>query len=160
METSGNSVQLSIEDWLILLAGDPPASLSVSPGSERAKKMTDTSFRKHYALLKKQGPGGLFWKMLLDCSPFWSRRVYLKWNIKRLSFFVQTTTRTQTVLLSEYNAGSLEQLLEKLDQRDMYFHNWKMARFCVFQLAPLMLRTGATRLVCCLRQWPRTTRSA
>src|SRR5690606_19403380 len=101
---------------------------------------------RHIELLRKQDRSGLFLKTLLVCSPFWSRKVYLKWKSKRLSFFVRTMNRKQIPPLSASSSESLEALFQKLSQQDIYYRNSKMApqSFCVFQLAPSMPRTGGT----------------
>lgn len=96
MKTSAASMQRSIEDLLILSAGAFPASLSVQPDGERARKMTDTSGRRLAALLNRSGPAGSFLKMLLDCSPFWSRRVYLNVEIKAVELFCADKAQPQT----------------------------------------------------------------
>ncbi|EHQ26455.1 hypothetical protein Mucpa_2325 [Mucilaginibacter paludis DSM 18603] len=108
--------------------------------------MTAISGRKLGELLQKSGPTGSFLKTLLDCSPFWSRRVYLKWKSKRLSFFVRTVNRKQTPQSSASSEESLEALLQKLGQQDIYYPSLRMAHqsFCVFQLAPLTHRTAGT----------------
>jgi len=67
---------------LTLFAGDSPASRSVLPGSEKARKMTVTSGLKCLELYKKSGPVGLLAKMLLASSIWGSRIVYLTWKEK------------------------------------------------------------------------------
>src|SRR3546814_9887591 len=122
-----SSTQLSIEDALILSVGDSPVNHSVRPDGERAKQMTATSGRKLAELLWKQGQSGSFLKTLLDFSPFWSRRVYLKWKSKRLSFFVRTVNRKKIKRSSAFNGESLEVLFQNLAQQDMYYRNLKTA---------------------------------
>lgn len=58
------------------------ASLSVSPGSEKARTMTVTSGRRWFALLKNSGPVGLLAKMLLESSIWRSTRCCLTWKIR------------------------------------------------------------------------------
>lgn len=146
MKTSRRSMQFSTEEPLIFSAAGFPASPSVSQENERARTMTVTSGRRLSGLLQKSGPGGSFLKMLLDCSPFWSSRVYLKWRSRRLSFFVRTKHSRRIRLLSGSSAESLELSLKKSHQRDIYYRNYPMERqsCCVFQLAPLMRRTAGT----------------
>ena len=146
MKIYTNSRQTSIEDVLMSLAEGFPASHSAWQEEERARQMTATSGRKLGELLLKQGRSGSFLKTLLDCSPFWSRRVYLSWRSKRLSFFVRTVNRQPVTPLSAFSEESLEVLFQKLEQQDMYYRNLKTAHqsFCVFQLAPLTRPTEET----------------
>jgi hypothetical protein len=146
MTTSFNSAQLSLEDALTSSAGDFPASLSARPESERAKRMTATSSRRLAELLQKQDPSGSFLKTLLACSAFSNQTVYLKWKLKRLSFFVRTVTTKRTAPLSDSSEGLSEASFQRSVQQDMYYHSLKTARqsFCVFRLLPLTPRTKGT----------------
>jgi hypothetical protein len=85
-------------------------------------------------------------KTLLDCSPFWSNRVYLKWRSKRLSFFVRTKRKRQQKPSSGSSEVSLEQLFRKSAQQDMYYRSSLMEHqsFCVFQLVPSMRSIAVT----------------
>nr|WP_231863163.1 hypothetical protein [Sphingobacterium sp. CFCC 11742] len=146
MKISTISMQLSFGHIWTSSAEDFPANRSVKPDGVGARKMTDTSSQRLSELLSKHDRIGLFLKMLLDCSPFWTRTVFLKWKSKRLSFFVQTTIKKQVQQLSVCNEELLDKLFLNLDQQDMYFRHLKTARqsFCVFQLLPSMHHTEGT----------------
>ena len=66
---------------LTLFQEDSPASRSVLPGSEEARKMTVTSGRKCYELYKNSDPLGLLVRMLLGSSIWHSTRCYLTWRV-------------------------------------------------------------------------------
>nr|WP_235904497.1 hypothetical protein [Arcticibacter tournemirensis] len=146
MTTSFNSAQLSLGDTLTSSAGDFPASHSARPESERAKRMTATSSRRLAELLQKQGQSGSFLKTLLACSAFSNQTVYLKWKLKRLSFFVRTVTTGRTVPLSGSSAELSEASFQRSVPQDMYYRSLKTAHqsFCVFRLLPLTPRTKGT----------------
>eukprot|EP01133_Synstelium_polycarpum_P009453 gene9453-11065_t len=146
MTTSFNSAQLSIEDTLTSSPGDFPASHSVRPESERAKRMTVISSQRLAELLKNHDPSGLFLKTLLASSAFSNQTVFLKWKLKRLSFFVRTVTCKRTVPLSDSSEELSEALFQKSAQQDMYYRSLKMAHqsFVVFRLLPLTPRTRET----------------
>ena len=57
-------------------------SLSLLPGSERAKMMTVTSGQKCSALSESSGPLGSLVKMCLESSIWHSTRCYLTWRTK------------------------------------------------------------------------------
>ena len=86
-----------------LFAEDFPASLSVLPGSEEAKKMTVTSGLNISGLYKKSDPVGLLAKMLLASSIWASTKCFLTWKVKttpakRLLFqLVPSTPRTEEI---------------------------------------------------------------
>jgi hypothetical protein len=63
-------------------AGDSPASRSVLPGSEEAKRMTVTSGRKCLESCGSSGPLGLLERMLLESSAWNSTLVVLTWKVK------------------------------------------------------------------------------
>ena len=67
---------------LTLLLEDSPASLSPSPGSEEARKMTVISGQKCYELYKKFIRLGCLVKMLLESSAWYSTRCFLIWKVK------------------------------------------------------------------------------
>ena len=77
-----------------------PASRSVLPGSEKARKMTVTSGLKCCELYKNSGPLGLLVRMLLESSIWHSTRCFLTWKTsatpaRRLLFrLVPSTPRT------------------------------------------------------------------
>lgn len=148
MKTSMIFGQLTFEDTSTSSAAGFPASRSVRPDGERGRKMTATSSRRLSELLRKQGRSGSFLKTLLDCSPFSSPIVFLKWRSKRLSFFVRTVSNLQQAPSSESKDGSSEASFQKSGQQDMYFRHMKTARqsFCVFRLLPLALHTGRDRV--------------
>jgi len=56
------------------------ASLSVLPGSKRARRMTDISGHILSKSLKRSDPAGVCLKMLLESSIWHSTRCYLKWK--------------------------------------------------------------------------------
>lgn len=64
---------LFLEDFL--------ASLSVWPGSEKARKITATYGRKCSELYRKQGPLGLLVKMLLESLTWHSKVCFLTWKV-------------------------------------------------------------------------------
>ena len=148
MKTSMIFGQLTFEDKSTSSAKAFPASHSVRPDGEKARKMTVTSSRRLSELLRKQGRSGSFLKTLLDCSPFSNPIVFLKWRSKRLSFFVRTVNNLQPAPSSDSNDGSSEASFQKSDQQDMYFRHLKMARqsFCVLRLLPLALHTRRDRV--------------
>ena len=65
---------------LSLFQPDTLANLSVYAGSEKAKKMTETSGMKLLELYKKPNPLGLFVKMLLVTSHWGSSKCFLTWE--------------------------------------------------------------------------------
>src|SRR5271169_2418522 len=71
-----------ISNQLILFAADSPASHSLVPGNEKAKKMIVRSGLKCLELYKKSGPLGLLAKMLLASSEWNSTIVFLTWKEK------------------------------------------------------------------------------
>ena len=58
------------------------ASLLVTPGSEKARKMTATSGRNILGWFKKSDPVGLLVRMLLDTSLWASTTCLLTWKVK------------------------------------------------------------------------------
>ena len=94
MEMSGQS-ETNLPDQLTLFAADSPASLSVLPGSEGARRMTVTSGQKCLPALDTTDPLGLLAKMFLD-YPLWdSNAVLLKWKVKSLLETRRTTFMKQ-----------------------------------------------------------------
>nr|WP_232048617.1 hypothetical protein [Sphingobacterium thalpophilum] len=144
MKTSTIFGQLTIEDISTSSAEVFRANRSVRPDGERGRKITVTSSRRLSELLRKHGRSGSFLKTLLDCSPFSSPIVFLKWRSKRLSFFVRTVSNLQQVPLSDSNNGLSETSFQKSGQQDTYFRHLKTAHqsFCVFRLLPLALHTN------------------
>ena len=65
---------------LLFSPEDSHASLSVFPGSEQARKMTASSGRRWFPLLKLSGPLGLLARMCLESSRWNSTVVFLTWN--------------------------------------------------------------------------------
>jgi len=94
---------------LTLFAEDSRASLSVMPGSERARTMTVTSGLNISGLYKRSDPVGLLAKMLLASSAWASTKCFLTWKVrttpaKRLLFqLVPSTPR-----IEEIESGSSE----------------------------------------------------
>src|SRR5690606_6372051 len=101
MKTSTIFGQLTIEDISTSSAEGFRANRSVRPDGERGRKITVTSSQRLSELLRKHGRIGSFLKTLLDCSPFSSPIVFLKWRSKRLSFFVRTVSNLQQVPSSD-----------------------------------------------------------
>ena len=66
---------------LTLFAEDSLASLTVSPGSKRARQMTVTSGRNIAALLDSSDPVGLLVKTCLESETLCSTRCYLTWKV-------------------------------------------------------------------------------
>ena len=66
----------------LCLPGASPASLSVTPGSDEARKMTATSGRKCSESFKKQGPLGSLVRMLLESSTWNSTKCLLTWKAR------------------------------------------------------------------------------
>lgn len=62
-------------------AADFLVNLTVSPGSEEARKMTVTSGRNISALLKNSDPLGLLVKTCLESEQLFSTMCYLTWNL-------------------------------------------------------------------------------
>lgn len=69
-------------EQLNLFAPDTLASLSPTPGSEKARKMTATSGWKCLGLCGSLGPLGSLEKMLLDTSRWASTMYFLTWKVK------------------------------------------------------------------------------
>jgi len=65
---------------LTLFAPDTLASLLVKPGSEKARKMTDTSGLKLLGSWKKSHPIGLLARMLVGTSRWGSTRCLMTWE--------------------------------------------------------------------------------
>jgi len=79
------------------LPGASPASLSLSPGSEEARRMTVTSGRKCSESYRKPGPLGSLVRMCLESSTWHSNKCVLTWKPKvmksgRLLFQLQPST--------------------------------------------------------------------
>ena len=128
------------------LPGDFLASHSAMPGNGAARRMTAISGRNCIASLARQGRATSFLRMLLASSRFSSRIVFLKWKLKRLSFFSQMTVTKSTKLYSESTAGLSASSLVSLKKSDTTFPGLPTARqsFCVCQLAVLTPRTEGT----------------
>lgn len=137
--TSSPSTDISTPES-ILLQEDFLASHSARPGSDAARMMTVISGRRCFALLAKQVPGTSLLKMLLACSHWSSQVVYLRWKLKRLSFFSRLTTTQSTRLFKESTDELSPASFKTLKKSDMTFPDLPMARqsFCVCQLAPSM----------------------
>ncbi len=85
-------------EQLTLFAEDSPASRTVLPGSDEARRMTATSGRNIAALLNLRGPVGLLVKTCLASHIPCSTRSYLTWKIYttkslRLIFRLSHSTR-------------------------------------------------------------------
>lgn len=84
-------------EQLTLFAEDSLASLTVWPGSEKARLMTVTSGRNIAALLPLSGPLGSLVKMCLESKQLSSMTCYLTWSIlntpqRRLVFRLAPST--------------------------------------------------------------------
>ena len=84
-------------EQLTLFQGDSPASRSVLPGSEEARKMTVTSGQRCSELYKNSGPLGSLVRMLLESSTWHSTRCFLTWKpsatpARRLLFRLAVST--------------------------------------------------------------------
>ena len=109
-----------------------PASRSVMPGSEEARRMTATSGRKCSALLKKSGLLGLLVKMLL-ASPRWSSRArFLKWQAIPLY--------SERVTLTRRGAGCSP---SSVSAQTLRVSDIPSSR-CLFRLVPWARPTNAT----------------
>lgn len=90
-------------EQLTLFRGDSPASRSVQPGSDEARKMTVTSGLICCELYKRSDPVGSLVRMLLASSVWRSTRCYLTWKVsatpaKRLLFrLVPSTPHTDGI---------------------------------------------------------------
>jgi hypothetical protein len=69
-------------EQLTLFQPDTLASLSVLPGTEKARKMTVTSGRKLLDSYRKSSPVGSLVRMLLDTSLWGSTMCFLTWKAK------------------------------------------------------------------------------
>ena len=69
-------------EQLTLFPEDSPVSLSLLPGSEKAKMMTVISGRKCSELYGNSGPLGSLVRMCLESSIWHSTRCYLTWKTK------------------------------------------------------------------------------
>lgn len=67
-------------DQLTLFAADTPASHSVQPGDEEARRMTVTSGLRCVGLSKNSGPLGSLERMLLGTSRWASTKCLLTWT--------------------------------------------------------------------------------
>lgn len=70
-----------MQDQSTLFPADSPASRSVLPGGEEARKMTATSGQKCSASYKKSGRLGSLVRTLLESSIWYSTRCYLTWKV-------------------------------------------------------------------------------
>jgi len=97
--TSENAESTTLQQ-LTLFVEDSPASRTVLPGSERARRMTVTSGRRCAALLTNCGPLGSLLRTCLESEQLSSTRCYLTWKpwatpLGRLLFrLVPSTPRT------------------------------------------------------------------
>ena len=71
-------------EQLTLFPADSPVSLSLLPGSERAKTMTVTSGQKCSELYGNSGPLGSLVRMCLESSIWHSTRCFLTWKAKAI----------------------------------------------------------------------------
>ena len=88
-------------EQLTLFPAGSPASHSVKPGSDEARRMTVTSGQRCCELFRKSGPLGSLARMLLESSIWHSTRCFLTWKPsatpgRRLLFrLVPSTPRTE-----------------------------------------------------------------
>ena len=71
-----------MKDQLTLFQGDTPASLSLQPGSEKARQMTATSGQRCLIASKNTSHLGSLERMLLATSAWASTMCYLTWKVK------------------------------------------------------------------------------
>lgn len=98
MKTSQQPILPNGADESTCSLADFRASLSVTPGSEEARKMTATSGHICSAVLTKSSPLGSLLKMLLESSRWSSKARFLRWENKplystRVTWFSDTDSR-------------------------------------------------------------------
>src|SRR5690554_6157329 len=71
---------LEKEEQLTLFTEDSLVNLTVLPGTEKAKTMTERSGRKYTDLLKVSNPIGLLVRMCLESSHWGSTASFLTWK--------------------------------------------------------------------------------
>ena len=108
---------------LLFSQEDSPASRSVVPGSEKARKMTATSGLKCYERFGRYSPLGSLLKTLLASRRWYNPAVSLKWDVQTFS--------SKKVLYVEKNTGTSSMpSVKTLSEKDM-----KSNRL-LFQLVP------------------------
>jgi hypothetical protein len=134
MKTSPRQISENGEDEYLFSLEAFRASLSVSPGSEEARKMTATSGRTCTAALTKSSPIGSLVKTLLESSRWLSKVTFMKWQVRQIYSerrIVFTDTNTEEPLPWNESAVTSK-------PTDMKSHRY------LFQLAPLGLPTDET----------------
>jgi hypothetical protein len=134
MKTSPRQISENGEDEYLSSLEAFRASLSVSPGSEEARKMTATSGRTCTAALTKSSPIGSLVKTLLESSRWLSKVTFMKWQVRQLYSerkIAFTDTNTEEPLPWNESAVTSK-------PTDMKSHRY------LFQLAPLGLPTDET----------------
>lgn len=121
-----------VSDTSPCLPEDSPASLSVQPGSEKAKQMTVISGLRCLESYRNSSPIGLLVRMLLE-SPTWSSSATnLQWTIKPV--YQKRITR----FINSNNCSSFGKSSTILSVQDI------LSSHSLFQLAPSMLLTEDT----------------
>lgn len=133
METSRKLISTNGEERLTSSAEASLVSRSVPPGREEGRMTTVISGRRCCASLPKSSPVTSLARMLLESSQWWSSRgITLEWKVKKTY-----SERVVELRRGEADTPSKESA-ETSRRRDI------LSSRLLFQLAPLMLRTGAT----------------
>lgn len=111
-----------------------PASRSVMPGSDEARKMTATSGRTCSAVLTKSSPIGLLLKMLLESSRWSSKARFLRWQVQP-TYSIRSTIFEDTDCARPLPCNASATTLKVTDIPSSR---------CLFRLVPLEPRTGET----------------
>jgi hypothetical protein len=137
--TLGQQVKMKLKDVplvypkeLSLFPEDSLASLSVLPGSEKARRMTAISGRKCFELYPKRDPLGSLLKMFLDSLDLSSSIYFLRWEARP----ILRRRRETLVGVKEEGSPSLSwKISNRLDMPSSHLY---------FQLTLSEPRTGAT----------------
>lgn len=111
-----------------------PASRSVMPGSDEARKMTATSGRTCSAVLTKSNPIGLLLKTLLESSRWSSKARFLRWQVQP-TYSIRSTIFEDTDCARPLPCNASATTLKVTDIPSSR---------CLFRLVPLEPRTGET----------------
>ena len=111
-----------------------PASRSVMPGSDEARKMTATSGRTCSAVLTKSSQIGLLLKTLLESSRWSSKARFLRWQVQP-TYSIRSTIFEDTDCARPLPCNASATTLKVTDIPSSR---------CLFRLVPLEPRTDAT----------------